>query len=193
MKQFVVFAVAALFFAAGPFGQAAASPAGDKSAKEQREVAEAFNGFLHVWLIEQDIDKAIGFFEQDESFISGTRRMFELTDSEALNTDEWLRKTLVMWLFKDHGEVNALGHGDPRSAEYAQLPTDPKNIVERIQPKMLADAAKEVRIHLSEDDQGAAVYAAMALLGHVSREPIFFIFKKVGKQWKINGLIWVAG
>ncbi len=192
MKQLAVFAATVLLFAASAFGQAVMPSTEDQQAKEQQEVAVVFDEFLHAWLVEQDINKAIGFFEQDSLFVSGTKSMFY---NEALDTDEWLRKVLVMWLFKDHGEISALGHGDPRSAGYAQLPTDPKDIAQRIQPKTLMDAVKEVKVDLYyKDDQGAnTTYGAAVFLKHVSGEVILFAFKKVNGQWKINGLLWIVG
>ena len=72
--------------------------------------------FLDSWFRKQDIEGTVrNFISQDQI---GTQHPGMSGD----NLAKWSRRFMTLMLASDHGEMNALGHGDPSAAGYVRIP-----------------------------------------------------------------------
>jgi len=155
-----------------------------------KEAIETFNAFLQTWLVDQNIDHALLYFDKSEDFSNKIKEAFEVPDKESFNLVLWLRKTLTMWLIQDHESAEFLGHGNPTASGYQFLPTEPKNLQKRIYPQNINEIVgmKDMRM----DSKNALVMVGVGLK-HAPRDALLFLMKKVGTEWKITFYIWMVG
>lgn len=158
------------------------------SQEEIQSLGTFFKEFLTQWIIEQDIDKAVAHIDAGGDYQKAMRELFEIKDDK-FDFETWVRKVLVMWLYEDHGEAGALGHGDPRHAEYGKLASKPSDIANRGQWKKLSEAIGTPMINPT----GPGAYIIGLQFHHAKRDMLLFEVKKVGDGWKITMFIWIAG
>ncbi|MBI2047962.1 MAG: hypothetical protein HYT27_02385 [Parcubacteria group bacterium] len=133
-------------------------------------------------MVTQNIDDAAAYFLLDET---GVKKQFRIPQEEHFDSKTWLRKTLVMWLYKDHGLLNAWGHGNPRAAGYEKIPSDVTNItpLEKIQPETIRLAVKQFSGVTAYGDKTAIDF--FIILRHIRRDTLFFRVKNISGEWKI--------
>jgi hypothetical protein len=79
--------------------------------------------FLDTWIGRRDIAGAVEFVEWNE-----LKKQFADNPAFAESRDtviRWCKKFMTMYLVEDHAAVNNVGHGDPKSGGYAELPESP--------------------------------------------------------------------
>lgn len=164
--------------------------------RDLQEVNGFFDNFLHVWLVEQNIDKAIEFFD-NRKLENGIRELFSPTDP-SFDIRIWLQKVLTMWLSNNHGWVEACGHSDPNEPGYASMPLDPTGLKGRVSWQSVTEALGQPIIPLTkiddlDSDSPSDGYLIMFMLNNAPRDGLMFLVEKVNNEWKITGHMWLAG
>src|SRR3989344_2146838 len=159
----------------------------------KKEAKELLDKFLTAWLIEQDIDRAVTYVAVQES-TSDISRMFNL-DPAGFDIELWLRKTLTMWLEKDHGLVNNWGHGDPKHPGYINIPAKPADLKSRLNlmvalPEVTLDEM-DLRNHIAGPDAEAA-YIASFKFDHAPRDGVVILLIKTSTGWKLLPPLWIV-
>jgi hypothetical protein len=195
MKKVVITVIALMFLGSATAGQTKVS-----DSQELKEVNEFLNNFLHTWLVEQDIDKAVGYFD-NKKLDENTRKVFSV-NNPSFDINIWTRKILTMWLSYDHGQMELYGHGEPNDPGYANLPLNPSDLISRVNWQDVTEAVRypvypPVAKIDNPDDAGNAdlssdSYLAMFLLNNSPRDALTFFIEKVNNEWKITFHAWIV-
>ncbi|MBI2674342.1 MAG: hypothetical protein HYX22_01215 [Candidatus Yanofskybacteria bacterium] len=160
--------------------------------QELQKVTKLFDDFLYSWLVEQDIDKAVEYFDNGK-LDSNTRKIFSV-NSPSFDSNIWLRKVLTMWLFSDHEQVEMYGHGDPNEPDYINLPPNPSSLTNKVNWQSAAEAMKQVfpltQNNRPNNDLPLGSYVSVFILNNAPSDAVIFVVEKINNEWKITAHLW---
>jgi len=161
-----------------------------------RGAREFFEYFLTTWIVRGEVNELVSRSIEISSVRRGlTGRRFEQVP---VREDAWFRTLLLMWLVPDHGLINESGHGLPWKRGFETLAP------ERIQNMLLKFDSIADAIHfpgsslpflpiaVDEKAFGPESYGALFQFRHTPRDMIALIARRIGGEWKVVGLVWVA-
>jgi hypothetical protein len=183
------------------------------------EAREAVQNFFENWLVKQDIPAAMQYMNIDAlapevsalrgSMAEGDTRegAKPATSKEFADVQEWAQKFLILWLIKDHGMVNRMGHGVPSSEGYAALPYDIKRTSDAL-PLVHYESLNQA-IYAPENLEGSELpyFAAQDSNAEKDTSPRAFVvfqfnrlpydtlllsFSKTPQGWKISRMNWIV-
>lgn len=182
MTKIVLFAVLSVFLITSPVLSQSADP-------KVKEATTYFESFLKTWIVDQDIDKALTYFDKNSKFENELRNAFGIPSHIKFDLELWLRKTLIMWLYRDHAIMDSLGHGNPTDAMYYAAPLTPNQTSGKIQPKDVNDA---LQFRIEKHPESGDLFGWVGLK-HAPRDGLIFQIQKVNSEWKIVFYIWMIG
>src|SRR6266566_767928 len=149
------------------------------------------NEFLTVWIVKHSPQLALRFM--NPSFVA---KPFS-ADPGSGSSEDITRSVLDMWLVRDHGMVNLLGHGTESSASaWQQFEKLPQIEAGSLQSAIVGIGDQPYEIFpLSEkrgmDFQEGGAYAVVFQFRHAPRDAVALILVRDEKNnWSINGLLW---
>jgi hypothetical protein len=149
------------------------------------------NEFLTVWIVKHSPQLALRFM--NPSFVA---KPFS-ADPGSGSSEDITRSVLDMWLVRDHGMVNLLGHGTESSASaWQQFEKLPQIEAGSLQSAIVGIGDQPYEIFpLSEkrgmDFQESGAHAVVFQFRHVPRDAVALILVRDEKNnWSINGLLW---
>lgn len=162
------------------------------------EVSGFFESFLTKWIVKggigyirsNDFREDVNITEIKNMLIKGKVESLKITD------ENWVQTLFAMWLVRNHGLVNDLGHGMPDKKGFKELPGI---CYERAQTfDNLSDA-----IHFPDTSQPYLVisippfdnveqrFAAFFQFRHAPRDMVTLVANRESGSWKITGLSWI--
>lgn len=108
----------------------------------------------------------------------------------------WMRAMLGIWFARDHGLVNAWGHGMPNDKGFAIL------VEQEFEPlggfDRLADAIQVPGLPITyllapvEPAERGERYLTTFAFRHAPRDAIMLVVERIGSDWKISGFYWLV-
>jgi len=156
---------------------------------DQNQARAALNSFLFDWLVAQDVEKAVT--ATDIALAEVAEMGYKVADQTTL--EQWKRKWLTMWLYRDHGQVNSLGHGDPSAPGFAQLASKAGDVPGRASWSDVP-ACELIRVPAAIGRlNGRVVYAAIVPMKTAPRDQVIVFLAKMNGRWKIVAFESIAG
>ncbi|MBI5246992.1 MAG: hypothetical protein HY923_07400 [Elusimicrobia bacterium] len=151
------------------------------SSAQEAKARAAAESFLRVWLVEQDVDKAVSMTAIPVDEVVGG--LWHVRDQAALET--WRRKWLTMWFYPDHAVVAALGHGVTDKPGYARLAEKPSEVPGR--PVWTATPAFEMKTGTSRvgAHAGKTYYAVKVTIKTAPRDEVWLFFVEINGRMKV--------
>jgi len=149
------------------------------------------NEFLTVWIVKHRADLALRYMNPD--FVA---KPFS-TDPGSGPSQALTRSILDMWLVRDHGMVNLLGHSTESGASaWQQFEKLPQIDAGSLQSAIVGIGDRPYEMFpLSEEKvsqfQDSKAYAVVFQFRHAPRDAVALILVSDQKgNWSVNGLLW---
>ena len=162
------------------------------------EISGYFEVFLSNWIVNGGIDYLFSYSFRENVNIAEIRNMLikDKIGSLRITEEEWVRILFAMWLVRDHGIVNALGHGMPYKEGFDALPSICYKLGEKFESLSAAihfpgTSRPFIIQSLPQSDNGAQRFAAFFQFRHVPRDMVTLVAEREGISWKISGLGWI--
>jgi hypothetical protein len=152
-------------------------------------VEEFVDEFLTVWIVKRIPQLALKFM--NPNFVA---KPFSVNPGSG-SSEDITRSILDMWLVRDHGMVNLLGHGTELSAStWQQFEKLPQIEGGSLQSAIVGIGDRPYEIFpLSEkkDFRESDAYAVVFQFRHAPRDAVALILVRDQKNnWSVNGLLW---
>ena len=149
------------------------------------------NEFLTVWIVKHSPQLALKFM--NPNFVA---KPFSF-DPKSGSSEDITRSILDMWLVRDHGLVNLLGHGvEPGASTWQLFEKLPQIDAGSLQSAIsgIGDQPYEIfplREKTGVDFQGSEAYGVVFQFRHAPRDAVALILvRDQENNWSVNGLLW---
>ncbi len=172
------------------------SPARPYSKVECAGLESVADQFFKYLIVDRDINLALK--QVDLTAVQEELKDWSADRKLTIESDDWVRRILLLWLVEDHGAVEAFGHGVPFSEGYKRLPRTIEEAANatRLQERKYATLAEAI----TEDAKnpyaispiGSKLCATYFRFRRLHHDALTLIWSGKSGKWQVSRLYWIA-
>lgn len=171
----------------------------EESGQTQSAATISLERVLNDWIVNSDLSSIVTEKTDLQSLRFALLPTVETINWTQTQTEYWAKTLFGLWLIKDHGQVNLLGHGDPNNKSFKLLA---KQVIsreglmkfERFEEAIHAPGTGSpyILIPLPSEINGISRVAAVFKFRHIPRDTIILKMKQDDERFIVDTLTWIS-